>query len=1372
MKDANSAKASEDKFKPILKKINESQYKEAINDLTQIIENDSEKKTAYFLRGFCYLNTADLKNSLADSNKAIDLGCNDPMVYNNRGWIKFCLGMMDDAKSDYDRCLELSSETAFAEEILSINKGIYFNLGLWAYFSEQPSVALRYFDKSIDAFHENYPEWMSALPYSLRAILSSKGCDSETALAYFPKTEETNFWTCVYNGIAKIALKRYDGAILDLNEAIALNSDMGWIYYFRAQAKYFINSYQEAFADYLMALKKSSAFFLIVISSLKETITTAIDSHQEHEVINFRDSVNNQTLLHFAASRGYSGIVKLLMNLKQNGKNNIDYILARDSQGQTALMLAVANRLVDLIPLLTAPLVIERMETPLLTASNTPLLQAITQANIPTHTIVDTSQLALQDTKDVAHAYLKNGLKDENALPVQKAFENKTFEGTMQRYQKDISTCGDSDKKQALCDEVSQLALSKLKYDSEYPDKSLAKASVTNFTTTIGLLQGILNLNIAKKLENYAPYLGEVILFLHLLKELNSSTHSMHDNLSRFVSAHTSNSKYIAFILPCFKLFIYIKQSNYGLAFREITNLYRAWAKQFPTERGKKTADRFLDLMEDFYIQNENEFDFVSKIYTFSQGFQSPAAQRAVEILGCQKIVSDSISISERHIASGSIDEAKREFRCLIFNILTKTTKIYPETPKLKDTISRVTETETLDIKSVIQQKGYEQYQSIIAAFRAVEREMNNSEFKETIMLLESFKKDFDQKNESLTLFFVFFKLFSRLLIDYGNNEDNKTLSYIGLFCLVISQLYLASNKIKNSDTVLDKTKAISHEIEGFLQEIAITFKSPTVYRLAAGTLITNIVLDIVKELMDLPEITSDKSLTIIRSSIQRGDFKLSLLLNSAPKDEVLTSIQQCLEVTNRVLLIGESVKLVYDIFTGGALNRLTKNLEKYLPGESANMVMQGVNLALQGIPIVGGAMTAVNTQAAIENLRKAFDARIDKLEQRLSMHLIKLERELSRTMVLGFREVGQGLNVIHSQLVSIETQLQELRNILLDQKELIIELTLLGEMGELTKRLKRQIVESYETGKKISENVRAHYDRLLDYLSFGTHAIEGFKTVYSPRLLDSFGILYQRISQRNDFNLDLRAMPNVDLWLELTSVLIVFLHQIEPRTLFKSSFTFTPLLELFNQAQKVLHALELLNTKQVAEGFFKDVLTENVDLQRLCALVSYCSLVGISLSGYGEKPEYWTDKSATGLAWRQSILTNISENFASLCTNNLLDDAIEATYPIVYRLGEMIIALLREYTLYSENREECIYYDKFERELSDALTHLLSSHQTLNRLSNTSSLLSSSRNTHLLEHSSMFQNRRNNQDRVYAADQIQENSKEEESEFRSFDNR
>ena len=118
-------------------KVNENDFKSAIEYFTLAIQEDDKNPFFFNQRAVCYLNLNQFDLSLFDMNKSIELDENYAYFYSSRGFLKTKMKDMEGAVMDYERSLELDPE----------NEITYNNMGLALESMGNMNKAKKYYKK-------------------------------------------------------------------------------------------------------------------------------------------------------------------------------------------------------------------------------------------------------------------------------------------------------------------------------------------------------------------------------------------------------------------------------------------------------------------------------------------------------------------------------------------------------------------------------------------------------------------------------------------------------------------------------------------------------------------------------------------------------------------------------------------------------------------------------------------------------------------------------------------------------------------------------------------------------------------------------------------------------------------------------------------------------------------------------------------------------------------------------------------------------------------------------------------------------------------------------------------------------------------------
>ena len=222
--DNNSIKIVEAKFAN-----SEGNHQDAIDLVTEVLDDDPENAAAYYIRGNAKNEREEHEAAIKDYDQAIDLDPEDADAYNNRGNAKQGLGEYEAAIEDYDQAINLDQEKAAA----------YNNRGNAKQKLGEYEAAIEDYDQAIEI-------------------------DPEEGIAYNNR------------GNAKQNLGEYEAAIDDYDKAIYLDYEKASVYLNRAEAFIALGDAEQAQQDARKAYDYSSLPNNTAASLLLELIASKL----------------------------------------------------------------------------------------------------------------------------------------------------------------------------------------------------------------------------------------------------------------------------------------------------------------------------------------------------------------------------------------------------------------------------------------------------------------------------------------------------------------------------------------------------------------------------------------------------------------------------------------------------------------------------------------------------------------------------------------------------------------------------------------------------------------------------------------------------------------------------------------------------------------------------------------------------------------------------------------------------------------------------------------------------------------------------------------------------------------------------------------
>jgi tetratricopeptide (TPR) repeat protein/S1-C subfamily serine protease len=213
----------------------QGKYAAAILVYNKIIAQRPEAY-AYNDRGLLKFRLGDRKGAIVDYDRAIQINSNSSLAYINRGNAKLELGDRQEAIIDYDRAIQISPKHDYA----------YYTRGNAKLELGDRKGAIVDYDRAIQIS----PKVGKA--YHTRGNAKLELGDRKGAIVDYDRAIQIDSKDITaYYGLAKAKLELGDKqeAIINCDRAIALNAKYSPAYYIRAKAKYALGNRQGAIAD-------------------------------------------------------------------------------------------------------------------------------------------------------------------------------------------------------------------------------------------------------------------------------------------------------------------------------------------------------------------------------------------------------------------------------------------------------------------------------------------------------------------------------------------------------------------------------------------------------------------------------------------------------------------------------------------------------------------------------------------------------------------------------------------------------------------------------------------------------------------------------------------------------------------------------------------------------------------------------------------------------------------------------------------------------------------------------------------------------------------------------------------------------------------
>ena len=246
---ANSQTTAHEFFQLGVDRILHSNYQEAIADLNQAIELQSDFAQAYSNRCLAYLQLQQYHQAIADCTAAINLSPSNAEAYLNRGLANYRQKDYPAAIADYQRAIALKPDEF----------RVYYNLALADAATKNYSEAIVNYNLALRQIPAS-ANILRADIYNDRGLAQLELQDFEAAMADFSMAIhlDINDYRAYFNRGCACGRKGDNfGALRDFSKVIRLNPSNGMAYVNRGVARYHLGYYQGAIAD----LHKASNFF-------------------------------------------------------------------------------------------------------------------------------------------------------------------------------------------------------------------------------------------------------------------------------------------------------------------------------------------------------------------------------------------------------------------------------------------------------------------------------------------------------------------------------------------------------------------------------------------------------------------------------------------------------------------------------------------------------------------------------------------------------------------------------------------------------------------------------------------------------------------------------------------------------------------------------------------------------------------------------------------------------------------------------------------------------------------------------------------------------------------------------------------------------
>jgi len=220
------------------------QYELALADASNAIELDPELASAYDCRASIYSTQGQYELALSDASKAIELDPNLCEAYESRANAYFALGQYDKAKVDASSAIQLDPNYTLAYVVRAAAN---------QYLGEM-ELALSDYTKAIEVA---LTASIQATAYEARADFCAGQMDMDKAIADYTKAIELDpiLETYMKRGICYLERGQFNLAVIDFNEAIELEPNMPWAYFYMSWINCEIGQFDLAIADSTKAIE-------------------------------------------------------------------------------------------------------------------------------------------------------------------------------------------------------------------------------------------------------------------------------------------------------------------------------------------------------------------------------------------------------------------------------------------------------------------------------------------------------------------------------------------------------------------------------------------------------------------------------------------------------------------------------------------------------------------------------------------------------------------------------------------------------------------------------------------------------------------------------------------------------------------------------------------------------------------------------------------------------------------------------------------------------------------------------------------------------------------------------------------------------------
>lgn len=1000
----------------------------------------------------------------------------------------------------------------------------------------------------------------------------------------------------------------------------------------------------------------------------------------------FSPDLEGDTWLHTSAANGFLYATEQLLRLAGDAVQQS--LLLRDRQGNTPFMRAAKNADITLNTLLLGPLIEAKMSTRSLHVSNEALFAELrrVEEEKDSHSQIEVPPSLLEEAYRVADDYWKHGLTDTNCHNVQSFFSDQTSKVVLTAYEEKLKTAREEEKIKIQKD-VTSFCQAKAKYiahaalSGATEDSSIKTDSFTSILDSVEqfLDQGLTS-TLLKGLADYIP--AGVSTFLEIVKKIitEGQLSSSIEDLQNLVQPYADKSIYIALMaqmLPLATLHTTDAPDAFiAKVLPAMIEMGKIWARYFGGENEQHLMEKLSEKVKQISQHGANSTD---QIYSFAGSFRTTAAQCALFVIALKPEIEKKIIDIAVFAASSDEVKAKHELFHLILRLLTETKVCSDDDTLKKALVDIIREISLAELKEYSEKKPL---LLMACLFRQLHEKLDQLGLNEAVAILEEYANTPSYLASNI---FLLINILSRSFIQYGADYENSSFSYAGVFGLIASTLYsMYQNTHQENQSMLQMIDALLKQTAGFLTGLH-PLHSLAVFRLEAGIMFIEKILEATATLRkDWQKLSWGDCAGMLRKSFYELRIKLNILLKDHP-DDVIKSITTAVKWTEGAFITVDFIGKGIDLITGKALESFLGKLR-------------------DNYPIIG-ALPFLGSMAENAGLKEEINKTKKEIITALSQQMIVMEQNLSSQI----NGVESDVQAIKSQLKDMQVQLNVIVSILCDIQESTtrsdIESFLAGvrTLKRSTKGI-RNITS--ETRREIFKCFKKFFKHLIPANS-GQDSI----SIYSKNITGWLGSLKQWIPEHNET----KVPSDFLLWLDITKKLIRFLNRFEDDILLAENvgdeLGIKSLDEVICRGKDLIGFFNGLTRHSIVEKFFESVLIQEVNLNALKLLASYCTLVGIPLTGYGEDVTLWTAKTPDGLAFRMAMKEKIVEHLPLLQTESPVRNARQVAQGIVITLGNAAIRLIDGYQEKFSGVERVLgkieRHNKFRKEIIESLSSL-----------------------------------------------------------------